>query len=491
MTASQPTSRSGAFTLATIPIAPLAMLLSCVFSVLVILQNPLLNDDAYKYLRAAEIFNQSGALAVLETFEWFNYSILIALCDHVLPGGLIAAAHILDTACGALLTWSFMRLCRELRDSRRVQVFAAACILLFPLINEMRYFLIRETGFWAFAVLSLVLLMRFHTTGKLRSAVFWCLALTAATAFRLEGLLLMLAAPLSLLLPDGTLTPAERARRCMHLLGVLAAVLISVLVLTLLAGASLVELIAFAYRWYLPLLADPFAQVATTGGGVGGMLFGDARALLSDLVDALSVPVVVLLFVCRWRYGPLVLPLGKWRALTAYMAAAAMALLLFVLIMHFMTQRYAALLSLLLLSLVPLMLDDLYTLAARQQKLGRLHAALGFFCFYYCVDSLVSFGYSHRHIEEGIAWAREQLPANATVKTNDFAIAYHSGRITDYDKTVRDTASVIEASGSGDYLLLEVGHNDDSDALDTNPLLQQVQRFTNERGDEVRVYLHR
>jgi len=42
---------------ARVPLTPLALILSCLFSLIVILQNPLLNDDAYKYLRAAELFN--------------------------------------------------------------------------------------------------------------------------------------------------------------------------------------------------------------------------------------------------------------------------------------------------------------------------------------------------------------------------------------------------------------------------------------------------
>jgi hypothetical protein len=78
---------------ARLPLTPLAVLLSCLFSLLVILQNPLLNDDAYKYLRAVEVFNADGALAVLESFSWPHYAFLIAFVDKVLPGGAIAAAH--------------------------------------------------------------------------------------------------------------------------------------------------------------------------------------------------------------------------------------------------------------------------------------------------------------------------------------------------------------------------------------------------------------
>jgi hypothetical protein len=493
-----------------LPVLPVAVVLSCLFSLLVILQNPLLNNDAYLYLRAAEVFNASGALAVLETYGWFNYSFLIALFDQVLPGGPIAAAHMLNTACYALLTWSFIRLSRELRAAPRVQLFAALCILAFPLTNEMRYFLIRDTGFWAFALLSLVLLLRFRSGGQLRMAVGWCLALCVAIAFRLEGLLLMMLAPLSLLLPDGVLALPERARRFTHLLGVLVAVLAGVLVLTLAAGVSLIELIAFAYRWYLPQLADLFTHLTTSATGVNAtlftaegaagsdnvalgvivVLFGDALTLLLNVVNALSVPVVVLMLATRWRLGAVTLPQGGYRVLQAYIGSSMLALVLFVLIMHFMTQRYATLVSLLLLSLVPLMLDDLYARAQQAGTLRRFHAVLGFFCFYYLVDSLLSFGYSHRHIEEGIAWSRDQLPANAVMRTNNFAIAYHSGHVVDYDKTVRDAGLVMQSSISGDYLVLDVD-SDDIDMLDTNPVLVKVNSFANERGDEVRIYLRR
>lgn len=499
MSPSPPSAKPTLPALASLPVAPVAVLLSFLFSALVILQHPLLNDDAYSYLHAAQTFNTSGALAVLESYGWYSYSILIALLDRVLPGDLITAAHLLNTACHALLTWVFILLSAELRASRRVQIFAALCILGLPLVNEMRYFLIRDTGFWAFALLSLVCLIRFCRTGQLRAALWWCLALCAATAFRLEGLLLLTLAPLSLLLPDGTSATKARVRRCLRLLGVLLATLAGLLLVTLLGGISLVELIAYAYRWYLPLLAELFplllrtADAASDNTAVGLLLvlFSDALALLSNLAGALSLPLVVLMLGYRYRQGSLTLAQPGQRLLAAYMGISTLALVLFLLIMHFLTQRYTTLLTLLLLSLVPLMLDELATQAARQGSGKRFQGIFAFFCVYYFVDSLFSFGYSQQHIEDSIAWSQANLPAAAQLKTNNFAIAYHSGRVAAYDKTVRDTASVMQSSTSGDYLLLEIDRDDNTDALDTSPLYLPLTRFANERGDEVRVYRRR
>ncbi|HEY0960735.1 MAG TPA: hypothetical protein VGE69_00070 [Pseudomonadales bacterium] len=491
---------------ARLPIVPLSIFLSCLFSLVVILQNPLLNDDAYGYLRAAEVFNTDGARAVLESFGWYHYSILIALLDHVVPGDLVVAAHVFNTALYALLTYAFLMLSRELRATPRAQFFAALCILVLPLTNEMRYFLIRDTGFWAFAILSLVYLVRFTRSGEPRRAAQWSFALAVATAFRLEALLLMALVPWTLLL-DPAMPLQVRAQRCGQLVGVLAALVAAILVVSLLAGISLPELIAYAYRWYLPLLAELPELLKAMAGDVGAALFTPdnypgsdhtaigvivalfayALALVMNLMNALSLPLALILVSAWLSVGRPALEPSAGRMLRAYIAVAAFALLLFVVIMQFLTQRYATLLTLLVLALLPPALDDLY---GRVRNPRRFFGWLGFLVFYYVVDSLVSFGYSQTHVEEGIAWARAELPAGTDVKTNNFAIAYRSGHVTEYHVTQRDAEAVAASSASGDVLILEVDHDRSVSFVDTNPALLELARFVNERGDEVRIYRH-
>ncbi len=490
---------------ATANLPLVAIVVSCLFSLLVILQHPLLNDDAYSYLRAAEVFNERGALAVLQSYGWYHYSIVIALLDKVLPGGLVATAHVFNTACYALLTCAFMLLCGELRASRRVQGFAALCILVMPLVNEMRYFLIRDTGYWAFALLSLVYLIRFGNSGRTRDALCWCLTLIAAIAFRLEGLLLLLA-PLAIL-TGSALSAAERWQRCRRLLIVKLAVLGALLLLMLLLRVDLMALILYAYRWYLPLLADLSGTANATGTalftpgnfpGSGNTTMNLLIAVLAyvltlpfTLLLALTPPVVALLEYYRRHHSPLAPSLAGRYALIAYLGLATFALLLFLLIMHFLTQRYATLLALMLLSLAPLALDDLYSRAQQNDSTQRFHAILAAFCFYYVVGSLYTFGYSQRYIEDSIAWTQTKVPAAAQLRTNNFAIAYGSGLVTDYDKITHDAAGVVQASASGDTLVLDLKRDDNTEALDTNPLLLPVTSFANNRGDEVRIYQRR
>jgi hypothetical protein len=500
MTSSAHGKPQGIDALATLPVTPLAILLSCFFSALVILQNPLLNNDAYSsYLPSMDVFNESGGLAVLQSFGWFNYSILVALLDRLLPGGPIAASHLFNALCYTVLTWAFLLFSRELRATPRTQLFAALCIILgLPLLNEMRYFLIRDIAFCAFAMLSLTGLARFLAHGTARYAFWWCGALLLATAFRLETLLLLALAPLAVLMPDGARSLRVRGRRFALLVGIELLMLALLVALGSFSGVDFADLIAYAYRWYLPLLASlPMELVGGTTAEVLTArpeltLLGGLTAFLDNVVNAFSVPltVLVLLFGLSRRSLPAA-PVPARRALQFYTGISLITLATFVAIMHFLTQRYALLLCLLLLSLVPLILDDLYAAARQRGTLKRFHAIFGFYCFYYLVDSLVSFGYSQQHIVDGLAWTRSELPAGASLKTNNFAVAYHSGRVTDYDKTVRDASVVVQDSATGDYLVLDIGHDDDTEALDTNSQLTPLERFANERGDEVRIYLRR
>ena len=71
----------GRKSLASLPLLPLALLVSLLFSLLLALTNPLLNDDAFTYIKAAERFQQDGIDAVLQEYGWHAYSVLIALAD--------------------------------------------------------------------------------------------------------------------------------------------------------------------------------------------------------------------------------------------------------------------------------------------------------------------------------------------------------------------------------------------------------------------------
>ncbi len=488
----------------------LAVLISCIFSFYSISANPLLNNDAYGYLRAAEIFNIEGFRPVLDHYGWYGYSILIALADRVLPGGMVASAHILNTISYALLVFVFIKICTEYQASRRVEFFAALTILCFPLLNEMRYFLIRDFAFWAFTLLGFLLLVRYQRDRKLLTAIYCGGALLAAIAFRLEGLLLAAIAPLSLLASPGN--RIANLRLATKLLLVLCSAVLGSYVLALFAGINLLKLVEYAYRFYLPLLfnlkelvvtnainlnqtlftAENFPGSSNAGHGLVILTFAYSYAVLANLINALGIPFSVLLIYSYVRSYVVIPPNLRW-VLGAYVIACLLALLCFILTMHFLTQRYATLLCLLLLTLMPAALNHIYEHALAKNMRKKFTLIFGSLCGYLLIDSLITFGYSKQYIEDASVWAAAELPTGAGLHTNSYALAYASKRIADYDKILPDAEETLQQSHSTDYLMLDLKHEDTESKtlLETNQQLQLLQSFANKRGDEVRIYLQR
>lgn len=515
---------SGSKALASLPVLPLALLVSLLFSLLLTLGNSQLNDDAFTYLRAAERFQQDGIDAVLLEYSWHGYSILIALADGLLPGGLDTSAQILNSLCYALLTGVFIALQREAGASQRQLLLAAGVVLLFPLINEMRHFIIRDAAYWAFSLLALLQLVRLMNAASLKQglplALAWCGSTLLASMFRLEALLPAVIAPLALLARGTHHGGSTRGNR-LHLALLLYAMLLSsallLLLLGLTVGVSLPELMGFAWRYYLPLLldlgnvlredalalnsaiftAENFPGHNDTGVGLLVLLFAYTLSVLLNLIKALGLPfTLLLLFGLHQRVRAL--PPRISAPWLGYALPTLLALLVFQFIMHFQTQRYAALLALLLLLWLPGMLEQWWQHAGEQGKARRFHLTLAFFCFYFAVDSLISFGYSKQHLEQAEQWLLQELPADAALASNSFQLAWRSGRIENYDKTQRDVALTLQsatesATGSAagsSYLALELKQSDTAARrlLEQTNTLELVTSFSNERGDEVRIY---
>ena len=351
----------------------IAIVLSCCFSLIVIFANFIPNDDAFSYIRAAELFNEQGLNATLISYGWFWYSVLISLLSSVLPIGLMSSAHLLNIFSFALLVHAFITLATEYRPTSEVKFFAAAIILCYPTINEMRYFIVRDFAYWAFTLIALTQFIRFTKTGKLINGFGWLIAMTTAVLFRLEGLIILAFTPFILFIPD-QFAGNDRTRLFAVLVGMMLATAVISFFIFFFSGINLFEIFNFAYRWYLPLLNDYSGTLtgaaentnlsihisdqmgSFTGKGLFVLLFGYIYSLIATLVVTISPPACLFLFYCLIKESPGLKAECKWPWLF-FFGGTLLALFIFVSIMQFLTIRYAVLASLLILSLAPLWID--------------------------------------------------------------------------------------------------------------------------------------
>jgi hypothetical protein len=480
----------------------IAITVSFLFSLVIIAGSPIPNDDAFSYIRAAELFNDQGLEAILATYGWYGYSVLITLVGKVLPIGLINSAHLLNMLSFALLVYAFITLATEFRQTESVKIFAAIVILCFPTINEMRYYLIRDFAYWGFCLVALVQLIRYHKTHHLLNACGWLLAMTAALFFRLEGLLILALSPFALL--AGSISTKHGMQGLLKLVGLIMTGALLILVLFFLAGINLFEVFRFTYRWYLPLLAnypETLAGAANntslsfhiseqltafSGKGMFVLGLGYLYSVIANIFMTLGPPVSLFLLYAGISNKHSLAAENKWPWIF-FLGSSVLALLIFVSIMQFLTTRYAVMTALLLLSLAPLSIDTLYQQAQQAKKIKRFQLISYVWVFYFLVDSLLSFGYSKLYIREAIDWSQENVPEESLVLTNSFPLAYYSGLVTEYDKVLPQPEMTLELLANQEYLMMELAHDeiDMFERLSQHPRLSELQRFNNARNDTI------
>ncbi|MEX2468362.1 MAG: hypothetical protein WD396_01275 [Pseudohongiellaceae bacterium] len=449
-----------------------AVLASLLLSVYSFAFPELPNDDAYVYIRTAEIYLDQGLAAAFAHYGWAGYSILIALVSRLGPD-LFTAAYLLNALFFALLVFAFVSLIAELNARRLVLILGALTVLLYPELNEFRWFIIRDIGFWAFSLTGVWLLLRFCRQPDWGLAAGFTGVFLAASAFRPEALLYLLALPLAPLADSSRTVPQRRAAFVRLALSAWVSLLLLYLLL-LLAGTNLWQQLTDFLSVYLPFLQATFAPGAERSTELSRLLFGEHGASFSGDylggVIALGLLVVLLMTLLYGLSGAFfwMLAFGLFKGyarpaqltrpplLLAILTNTAI-LLVFLYVTRYLTTRYAMLLCLLLATQIPVVVAHLldYLEGSNWRRLGNSLVVL---FFVYCAfDAHVSFGRSRDYLLDAATFAAETAAPAGTVLTNNHTIAWFSGRVPAYDEVERvPTVESLLATRPGDVVVLEL-----------------------------------
>lgn len=446
-----------------------AVAASLLLSAFSIIRNPVPNTDAFTYIRAADIFLQDGLGAAVAFYPWATYSLLIGLLHSFTGLELLLAAQILNTAFFALIAYAFISLVQEIDNSRRLSIIAAVFILLYPQLNEYRHDVIRDIGYLAFSLLALLQLMRMSKTLKIRHAIGFCITCLLASLFRPEALAYLLGTPL-LLLVNTQFSFAVRAR------GLLAVytfiILIALLVAGLLIGAGISPLTELfqAFSVYQPFLEQ--ARSILEGGSIelSEVVFHEHAAIFSGqymtifLITGLFSILLIKVFTGFGWVSLLVLAYGAHKRLVnfsslprhvlapafAYLLIAISILLAFLFVTRFMTSRYTLLFCAVIVLLIPVIIERAWQSAQLTGKTRSFNRIIGFLILYSFIDAYISFGESKTYQTDVAIWVKNNTPQTMSLVTNNHYVAYKSGLIADYDKTVRllDPQLITNASAN-------------------------------------------
>jgi hypothetical protein len=458
--------------------------LSVLLSLLHALLNPVPNADGFEYVRIASVFLNDGLVAAFTLYPSATYPVLIGVLQSF---GLdpFVAAQVLNALFYALLVNVFLSIALEIRDTRRHALVAAVVVLVFPQINEYRYYMIRDIACIALVLASTLQLMRYANEPSWRQAVLFCAALLGAALFRAEALVYLFLSPLVLLwrggvtpfagepAPTGRFVPAMTSA-WLQLQGLVVGLAVSGVLVLGIAGVDVPGTLLRIVTVYLPFLTAALQALGETNTALADAIFGAYAAefsgehlwlfmfggmstlLVVKLVSGFGVPALLVLFY-GWRTRTLALASPALRPLLFNAGIAFVVLLAFLLLTRFLSTRYTLLFCLLLLPLLPLVIDTALERLPQLPRAALVKGMAGFLLLFCLVDAHISFGRSKQSLQEASEWLRDNAGAGAVLLTNSNYVAYHSGLVADYDKVYRYVDdSILDSSAPGTLLAMSL-----------------------------------
>ncbi len=180
----------------TLAIVIVAMLIA---AQLQYIQHGWINPDSVLYLESARLITAGDWQSAVKVFNWPLYSALISIVHQLTSLSIHHSAQALSVIFYSIAIYSFIQIIQLAGGNNRVIV--AGALILFSaqyVTGDVLQMLLRDEGFWAFFLTSIVFFIRFDKSNHYSDALFWQLSAIAATLFRIEAIAYLVALPLSL-----------------------------------------------------------------------------------------------------------------------------------------------------------------------------------------------------------------------------------------------------------------------------------------------------
>lgn len=498
----------------------LTVALSLLLSALELAPNNPIDPDSITFINAAHAYWQSGWHAGLQAYPWPFFPILCISASKLLHLPLVAAVHCINSLAQALLCLSFVLISRQLGASIRVQKMAAVVILLYPFLNSIRVYGTRESGYWAFALLAIYYLLCFMQRKQTRHAIAFGVSMLLAFLFRMEGLLMLIAAPLAIFIMPHHRMPFKWRLYVRANIVCAAALVMSLVYLALFhhSNATHPGSPSRLQEYYLQvhsLLPHLWQQLNDNADKMGQAILTDdskptqLTLLLSGVIGLCLIitiqvmkPIVCLLALYGQTQRLISNTYGQAGVLYGLLGVNAIILLLFSFEHYFVATRYPALLTFIWICWLPFVLVHLYdqyrTKATGLTGQFWFFPTLVFILSITALGGVVRFGYSKAYITEAGQWLAQHTSANSRLYTNSKTVAFYAAehnensvRLAHQDLQAIHTA--LQNPCHYDWLALWITRNDAGllqDPVVADFMRQHVPQhaFRNRRQDVVDLY---
>jgi hypothetical protein len=171
----------------------LGMLITCQ---VIYIQHGWINDDSVLYFEVARLFSIGEWKQGVMLFNWPLYPALISVTHQLTQLSLQESAQLLNVVFFGITTYSFISLIRLAGGNKTTIACGAFLLLSSPyIVGDVLPMLLRDQGFWAMFLSSLVFLIRFYRQKKLSDSLLWQICAIFAVLFRIEAITFLICLP--------------------------------------------------------------------------------------------------------------------------------------------------------------------------------------------------------------------------------------------------------------------------------------------------------
>ncbi len=443
------------------------------------IQHGWINPDSVLYFESARLFANGEWQEGFKVFTWPLYALLIAFIHKVTTLDIQTSAQLLSVIFFGVTTASFMKII-ELGGGGKKVMLAGGLILFSSsyLVGDALEMLMRDQGFWAFFLTSLVFFIRFYKTHRYQDAFFWQLCAIIATLFRIEGITYLIALPLILFFnhQQSFAISIRNFIKCnfINIISIII-ILIAVFILKAISVDSLGRLNeVFTISFYDELTNKLFSQSAIMGKDVlgsyleefaiQGVLLTFIYVMIAKTISATGLLNVGLATVSIWfKKSILNNEVSFILKATAMIAVINMALIItkvFVL-----SGRYVLALSLILMIFASFYLAALFkyllTTSKTEKKMKWLVVALIVFMSLSLIKNILPKRDGYNYMQDAVAWLNTKNESKQPVFYDDSRARYYAGApfIGTWVDNWIVVKTAIESNTINQYEFLVINHS--------------------------------
>lgn len=456
-----------------LPLVLLGMLLATQIQYI---QHGWINPDTVLYFESAKLFAQGDWQAAVKVFNWPLYSICIAAAHKLTSLDIHTSAQLLSVLFFGITTASFLKII-ELAGGTVRTMYAGALVLFSSqyLVGDALEMLMRDQGFWAFYLASLVFFIKSYQSKTYVNALLWQVCAMTATLFRIEAITFLAFLPFLLLLNN----EAKWPQRINHLikcnfLNIIAAV--SILTAIVFSDMSMSQFGRLKEVFSANLFAELTDKFFTHSQimselvlgeyleefAVQGLLLTFIYVMISKTITAAGlINLGLAAFTCHARNY--LMYAQAFQVLKAAAIIATINMALIITKVFVLSGRYVIALGLIVMILASFKLADLLkylntTFTSKEKKLKWLTAAILIFILLGAVKNILPKAEGYNYMQDAGAWVKVNNKENKPVFYDDSRMRYYAG--APFIGTWNDGwAIVISAVNDGsinqyDYLLI-------------------------------------